>query len=134
MSDSKPEKTVQMPVDAACELATECWRLGKLNRASFLYTNDRLVLERSMRRLNEILERVGMRIVDFAETPYDPGIAAEVLEVHEDPSLPDDSSVVDETVLPTVMCNGRIIQAGEVVVRKAPRKQGNAGTWHDANN
>ena len=134
MSNSSAGETLQMPVVAACELATECWRLGKLNKASFLYTNDRLVLERSMRRLNEILDQVGVRLVDFSGTAYDPGIAAEVLEVQEDDSLPDDVTVVDETVLPTVMCSGKVIQSGQVVVRKASTKQENTGAWHDANN
>lgn len=127
MSDLKTGESLQLPVAAACELATECWRLGTLNKASFLFTNDRLVLERSVRLLNEILDRVGVRLVDLAGTIYDPGIAAEVLEVQEDTSLPDGASVVDETVLPTVMCDGRVVQAGQVVVRKAPTKQETAG-------
>jgi hypothetical protein len=127
VSDSMAGENLQLPVAAACELATECWRLGKLNKASFLYTNDRLVLERSVRRLNEMLDRVGVRLIDLAGTVYDPGIAAEVLEVQLDNSLLDDASVIDETVLPTVMCNGKVIQAGQIVVRKAPTKQNNAG-------
>jgi hypothetical protein len=127
VSDSMAAEHLQMPVAAACELATECWRLGKLNKASFLYTNDRLVLERSVRRLNEILDRVGVRQIDLAGMAYDPGIAAEVLEVQVDNALPDDASVVDETVLPTVVCNGKVIQAGQIVVRKASAKQDNAG-------
>jgi hypothetical protein len=127
VSDSKAGDSLQMPVAAACELATECWRLGKLNKASFLYSKDRLVLERSVRLLNAILDRVGVRLADLTGTAYDPGIAAEVLEVEEDTSLPDGASFVDETVLPTVICEGKVVQAGQVVVRKAPTKQENVG-------
>ena len=127
MSDSAEENSLQISMAAACEFATECWRLSKLNKASFLYTNDRLVLERSVRRLNEMLDRVGVRLIDIAGTTYDPGIAAEVLDVQVDNSLPSDASVVEETVLPTIMCNGRIVQAGQIVVRKAPIRQENAG-------
>lgn len=127
MSDSGAEETLQMSISVACELATECWRLSRLNKASFLYTNDRLVLERSVRRLNEMLDRVGVRLIDIAGTTYDPGIAAEVLEVQVDNSLPNDTSVVEETVLPTVMCNGKVVQPGQIVVRKAPARQENAG-------
>lgn len=126
MSDLVAGENLQMSIAAACELATECWRLSKLNKASFLYTNDRLVLERSVRRLNEMLDSVGVRLIDIAGTTYDPGIAAEVLEVQVDNSLPSDASVVEETVLPTVMCNGKVVQAGQIVVRKAPTKQENA--------
>jgi hypothetical protein len=127
VSDPVAGENLQMPIAAACELATECWRLSRLNKASFLYTNDRLVLERSVRRLNETLDRVGVRLVDIAGTTYDPGIAAEVLDVQVDSSLPSDTSVVEETVLPTVMCNGKVVQAGQIVVRKAPARQENAG-------
>ncbi len=133
MSDPVAGENLQMPITAACELATECWRLSKLNKASFLYTNDRLVLERSVRRLNEILDRVGVRLIDIAGTTYDPGIAAEVLDVQVDSSLPSDTSVVEETVLPTVMCNGKVVQAGQIVVRKAPARQENAGDEYDTN-
>ncbi len=126
MSDLVAGENLQLSIAAACELATECWRLSKLNKASFLYPNDRLVLERSVRRLNEMLDSVGVRLIDIAGTTYDPGIAAEVLEVQVDNSLPSDASVVEETVLPTVMCNGKVVQAGQIVVRKAPTKQENA--------
>ena len=127
MSDSGAEETLQMSISAACELATECWRLSRLNKASFLYTNDRLVLERSVRRLNEMLDRMGVRLIDIAGTTYDPGIAAEVLDVQVDSSLPSDTSMVEETVLPTVMCNGKVVQAGQIIVRKALARQENAG-------
>jgi hypothetical protein len=127
VSDSGAEETLQMSISAACELATECWRLSRLNKASFLYTNDRLVLERSVRRLNEMLDRMGVRLIDIAGTTYDPGIAAEVLDVQVDSSLPSDTSMVEETVLPTVMCNGKVVQAGQIIVRKALARQENAG-------
>ena len=127
MSDLPTERVVEVPITAACDLATECWRLGKLNNASFLYTNDRLVLERSVRRLNEMLGGLGVCLIDLAGTAYDPGMAPEVVEVHLDGTLPDGGSIIDETILPTIMWNGNVIQVGQVVVRQAPKMQEAAG-------
>jgi hypothetical protein len=110
---------VRMSIASASELATECWRLGKLNKESFLYTNDRLVLERSVRRINEMLGNLSLRLIDFAGSAYDPGMAPEVLEVQVDDTLSFDTSVVGETILPTIMWSGKVIQAGQIVVRQA---------------
>jgi hypothetical protein len=127
VSELRVANNVQIPVSAACELATECWRLRKLNNASFLYASDRLVLERSVRRLSEVLGTFGVRSIDFLGTAYDPGMAPEVLEAHSDSSLLPDTSVIDETILPTIIWNGTIIQAGQVVVRQAIKKEEHAG-------
>ena len=127
MTDVGESAHLEMPLTKACELATECWRLGKLNNASFVYANDRLILERAARCLNEILSQLGVRSIDFAGTAYDPGMAPEVLDVQVDDTFPHDASVIDETISPTVMWNGKVIQAGQVVVRQAPKKHENAG-------
>lgn len=127
MSDLSIPQIVEMPVNAACDLATECWRLSKLNNATFLYSNDRLVHERSVRRLNEMLDRLGVRLIDFAGTTYDPGMAPEVVEVQFDETLPHGGSLIDETILPTVMWNGNVIQVGQIVVRQSPKSQENVG-------
>jgi hypothetical protein len=118
---------VQMPVTTACELATECWRVGKLTKASFVRNNDRLAVERAVRRFKETLAKLGIFLVDLAGSAYDPGIASEVLEVVVDNTLPDEASLVDETIMPTVVWNNKIIQVGQVVVRQSPKKQDVSG-------
>jgi hypothetical protein len=126
MSEQAVTEIVQMSIASASELATECWRLGKLNRGSFLYTNDRLTLERSVRRLTEMLGNMGLRSLDFAGSTYDPGMAPEVVEIQLDDTLSLDASVVEETIQPTVMWNGKVIQAGQIVVRQTAKKSENA--------
>jgi len=113
---------LQVPVEAAKQLATECWRLKCLASSSTLLEDDQVALERSARRVSEALVSIGIRITDLRGTAYDAGMAPEVLEVQIDPALADGESVIDETVLPTIAWNGSIIQVGQVVVRKAPSR------------
>lgn len=119
MSDSDESHFLQMPFDRANQLATECWRLGRLTKAAGIPESDRLALGRTARCLNEILNSIGLRIIDFAGAAYDPGIVPEVLEVQFDSTLPEGTSLIDETVLPTVMWNDKMIQIGQIVVRQA---------------
>jgi hypothetical protein len=58
-----------MPVGRASQLATECWRLGRLKNASGIHGGERLALERAARCLNEVLNSIGLRVIDFAGSP-----------------------------------------------------------------
>ena len=103
MSDSEELRPLQMPLEKASELATECWRLCKWTKASNTFGTDRQVLDRVARRLNEILNTIGVRTIDLAGTAYDPGIVSEVLDVQIDSTLPRGTSLIDETVLPRLV-------------------------------
>jgi len=122
VSDSEDLRALQMPLDKASQLATECWRLGRLTKASSIFGNDRLAVDRTVRCLNEVLSSIGIRTVDFAGTTFDPGIVPEVLEVQIDSTLPHGTIFIDETILPTVMWNRKVIQMGQIIVRQAPAK------------
>jgi hypothetical protein len=127
VSDSEESRTLQMPLEKASELATECWRLCKWSKTSGVFGNDRLVLDRASRNLSEILNSIGISAIDFAGTSYDPGIVPEVLEVQIDSTLPHDTALIDETVSPTVMWNRKVIQMGQIIVRQAPAKAETSG-------
>lgn len=122
MSNSDESRFLLMPIDKASQFATECWRLGRLKSAPGILGADRLALDRTARCLNDILNSIGLQIIDFIGTVYDPGIVPEVIEVQIDSTLPEGTSRIDETVLPTVMWNGKIIQIGRIVVRQASVK------------
>ena len=113
-----------MPLEKASELATECWRLCKWTKASNTFGTDRQVLDRVARRLNEILNTIGVRTIDLAGTAYDPGIVSEVLDVQIDSTLPRGTSLIDETVLPRLLplWNDKVIQIGQIIVRQAPTR------------
>ena len=127
MSDSEGPLVLLMPLDKARELATECWRLEKFSKELSIFGNDRLFLDRTNRCLNEILNSIGIRTIDLAGTAYDPGVLPEVLQVQVDSTLPHDTSFIDETVSPTVMWNGKVIQLGQIIVRQAPARRESSG-------
>lgn len=110
---------LQVPIEAAKQLATECWRLRTLANSSALLEDDQVALERSVKRMSEALVSIGIRITDLRGTAYDPGMVPEVLEVQADPTLSEGESMIDETILPTLTWNGNIIQIGQIVVKQA---------------
>ena len=120
MSEPVDSCSLILPVATAGQLATECWRLGRLKKAACIVDDDRLALDRAVRRLNEILNSVGLQIIDFAGTAYDPGIVPEVIDVQIDSTFPTGTSLIDETVLPTVTWGNKVIQVGQIIVKQAP--------------
>jgi len=112
---------LQIPIARICSLSLECWRLERLAN-SLKHSNDGMVLARAVREITEMLAEAGIGVVDLVGRNYDPGIVPEVLEVHIDPGLPEESAVIDETVSPTVTWHGQVISPGQIIVRQAPAK------------
>src|SRR5439155_625225 len=74
----------------------------------------------AVRRITEILERMGIEVVDFAGRTYDPGMVPEVVEVREDQGLPNGHAVIDETIAPTVSWCGQVVKPGQIIVKRSP--------------
>ena len=99
----------------------ECWRLRQLAN-SLKHSGDGMALAHAVREITELLDEAGIGVVDLVGRSYDPGIVPEVLEVQIDPELPEGSSVIDETVSPTVTWHDQVISPGQIIVRQAPAK------------
>ena len=113
-------KELAISTAEACTLAVECWRLTRT--AELLkHSNDAPGLRQAARRLAEVLDRIGIQVVDFIGRKYDPGLAPEVVDILEDQTLLGDVAVIDETITPTVMWRGQVVQPGQIVVRCAPK-------------
>ena len=111
---------VQIEMGALRELSIECWRLGRAAEAA-PDTQNRAALLRAARRVSEVLASCGVEVVDLAGRTYDPGFVAEVIDVMEQPRLGEDEAVVGETVLPTLLFRGEIIERGQIIVHRAPQ-------------
>jgi hypothetical protein len=112
---------VSIALEGACTFALECWRLGRIS----LLLKDRTEgagLRHAVRRISETLDAMGIQIVDFAGRAYDPGMVPEVVEVREEPGLPDGNAVVEETIAPTVTWRGQVIKNGQIIVKGTPGK------------
>jgi hypothetical protein len=106
-------------IEEACTLSTQCWRLGRLADCSH-DNNDRSQIRYAVRQMTEILEAKALRVIDFSGRAYDPGMAPEIVEVREDPDMPDGHSIIEETVSPTVTWEGQLIKPGQVILKRSP--------------
>lgn len=68
------------------------------------------------KRLEEHLERAGMRIVNLEGLPYDTGAAATALNVAD--FSPEDVLVVDQMLEPIIMGTEGLLRPGTVTLRK----------------
>jgi hypothetical protein len=107
---------LQLPLASALTLALECWRLKRV-AAAFQVYNEGFAIAHAVREISAILEPLGITVLDYTGRAYDPGMAPEVVEATEDPTLPPGFSIVEETISPTIVHNGKIVVQGQIVVR-----------------
>ena len=127
---SHPDPSAQ---PALLLLATEWWKsTRRLLRLAAEAAPDRVERERAQatyaaRRINAALAGLGLRLADHDGQPYSPAMPAE--PVNPEDFDTEEGLVVAETIEPTVLLDGRIVQRGKVVLRRAgvPRSGGAAG-------
>jgi hypothetical protein len=91
-------------------LATETWRLGR--RLERVGDDERLrALHDSRSRLEDALTEYGVETIEHEGQTYDAGLRVEVL--HEGET--DGNPVIVETIRPTILLAGRVLQQGQVV-------------------
>ncbi len=111
---------IQIETTLLRELSIEGWRLGRAAEAAPDAPYRATVL-RVGRSISEILAVCGVEIVDFAGRSYDPGLVPEVIDVREEPGLGEHEAVVEETVVPTLLLRGQVLERGQIVIKRAPR-------------
>lgn len=103
------------------DMALESWRfakvfgriLGRLEAAEAArYTNQ---MRYFLKRVDESLATVNMRIVSLEGQVYDPGMAASALNIGD--FGPDDVLVVDQMVEPVIMGTAGLVKAGTVMLK-----------------
>jgi hypothetical protein len=111
-------EALTLTMQRARELSIECWRLrqGALRSQDPAHVS---MLNRVAHSIAEILAELGMEILDFTGAAYDPGFVAQVIAVEEDHTLPVGHAEVAETVIPTLLWRGRVIEPGQVVIRRS---------------
>jgi hypothetical protein len=102
---------------SAITLAIESWRL---NRIAALLSNaqEGTSLRYAARQFSQVLSEMNIEIVDMVGLAYDPGMVPVVVDVHDDPKLGEGAAFIDETVSPTVMWRGQVVEAGQVSLRR----------------
>jgi hypothetical protein len=103
-------------------LAVESWRLARL----FTRVADKLDAGEAGRYVNqiryfhkkvdEILEVSGLKLVNVEGQPFEPGMAASALNLGD--FGPDDALLVDQMVEPIIMCSDGLKRPGTVMLRR----------------
>ncbi len=110
---------------ALLELAIEGWRfqklftraLGKLDAGEAIrFSNQHRFF---VRRIEECLQAVGLRLVSLEGQPFDVGTAAKALNLADFNSR--DDLVVEQMIEPVVMNEAGLVRVGTVMLRKADR-------------
>ena len=116
MSSENPERK------ALIDVSIEGWRfarifsrlLSKLDEGETpRYTNQTRYF---LKKIDDGLERFGLRIVTIEGQPYDPGMAVSALNIAD--FGPDDLLVIDQMVEPIVMGHNGLIREGTVMLAK----------------
>ena len=104
-------------------LAAEWWKSNRrLLRLAAEAGPGRLDRERAQsayttRRIEAALDASGLRLADHTGQPYSPALPAE--PVNPEDFDGEDGLEVADTIEPTVLEHGRILQRGKVVLRRA---------------
>jgi hypothetical protein len=104
------------------DMSIESWRLAKL----FARVLDKLdageapryanQLRYFLKKLDDGLEAVGLKIVSLEGQLYDPGMAASPLNISD--FGPEDKLMVDQMVEPVLMGPDGLVKGGTVMLRK----------------
>jgi len=99
-------------------LSQEYWRLNSL-AALLKNSSEGVALRRIVRSLNGILSGLDIEVIDLTGSPYEPGMAPDVIDIREDRELADGLSIIDEYIAPTVAWRGRILIPGQIILRRS---------------
>jgi hypothetical protein len=108
--------------DAIISMAVESWRFGRVfDRLLFKLDageQNRYLSQFRwfMKKVEEALEQVDLRIVNVEGHPFDPGMAATPLNIEE--FNEQDSLIVDQMLEPIIMGKDGLVKTGTVTLRK----------------
>lgn len=116
------EMNVEGHKDAIINLAIESWRFAKVYERAItrLDTNQTKrytrQLQQFVKKAEESLDAIGLRIVNVEGYPYDPGMAATPLNIEH--FEPEDHLVVDKMLEPIIMEGTVLAKTGTVTLRR----------------
>ena len=124
MADEHNNQIVVME-KSLLDLVVESWRFSKV----FLRVLAKLDAGESTRylgqyrwyvkRINELLEDAGYRLVNLEGTIYDPGMAITPLNVDE--FSPNDKLYVDQMIEPIIMGKEGLVKTGTVILKRVEK-------------
>ncbi len=122
VEEKSSEKSIEDHKEVIINLTIESWRFAKVFERGITQLNAARAkrhtsqLQLFVKKTEESLEDVGLRIVNVEGHPYDPGMAATPLNIED--FEPDDHLVVDQMLEPIIMDGGSLAQTGTVTLRR----------------
>jgi hypothetical protein len=105
------ETTHNIPVEQLAILAVEHWRLS-----SELAEQRNPSVNRSLRKIGDFLKACDIETRVLDGQPYDPGLAAHVVDTVIDPALPGQSAMIVQTICPLVLYRGNLLRSTDIVI------------------
>ncbi len=115
-------KNAEAMVGSLMTIAIESWRFGKVFERALMKLDageqNRYAgqLRWFVKKIEESLAEVELRIVNVEGHPFDPGIAATPLNIED--FAADDSLMVDQMLEPIIMGKDGLLKTGTVTLRK----------------
>lgn len=106
-------QSLTVPMESLVSLAIECWRLK-----GGIGNDSSPPVRHALRRMNDFLQLCEIQTQELTGHPFDAGMAARVIDTLDDPSLPADRAIIEETLVPMVLWRGQVIRPAEIVVRQ----------------
>lgn len=116
------EKNIEGHKESVIKLAIESWRFAKdyeriLTRLNTTQKKrNESKLQQFVKKAEESLADIGLRVVNVEGYPYDPGMAATPLNIED--FEPDDHLVVDKMLEPIIMEGTTLAKIGTVTLRR----------------
>lgn len=97
------------------ELSIEIWRLeNRINKNSDIQESQKEMIRNSIQKMKRYLEKNDIEILDYTDKAFNEGRNLEILAVEKDPSV--ENPIIKETKEPTIMCKGRVVRKGKVII------------------
>jgi len=112
MSDLPIPPSLTINLKSLIGLAVEWWRL------SAAVPDAPGAARHALRKMGDFLHQCELEIQSLDGRPFDPGMAASVLDTIHDPSLARGQIVIDQTISPIILWRGTVVKPAEVVTRR----------------
>lgn len=122
MSDDKQSSNIDTLTQTIIYMAVESWRFGRVfdRLLTKLDAGEQTRYQSQFRwfikKVEEALSQVDLRIVNIEGHPYDPGMAATPLNIDEFDAK--DALLVDQMLEPIIMGKETLVKTGTVTLRK----------------
>lgn len=105
----------RLTADQLASLATEHWRLSQ-TLGPVLSMQGGAAIRHSLRKIEDILKACEVETRSLDGQPYDPGLAARVVDSTPNAALPRGTSRITETLSPLILLAGHVLRPADIAI------------------